>query len=326
MRFYGNEICCASYACLNTIEDKSIPLSLFELTTGVPFGVCHAGNEHFDRILTTYKDPNKGIDHALTLWGYSACRADCQTSYQAVRIIKEWLYHFNRVIVGPLDMGKLPYYPMASLLQHMDHYIVLRPWSSECVLCIDSEGWVGYPLTYQSLINCLAVDDIPESCGNITIRHVVKMHDWNIGDIVDASILIIRDNLLSAEQEGAGAQAFLDSLEYLNARPRYRWKLPLMYDIQYLKQRKQLFLWYVGILCTESSKLSDVFQIIYDILLEQNHQLANLYLSITQGTEIAPFFYNLFSLEKELAQRWGDAFIDFHTCSVKPDIIKRFRE
>ena len=152
------------------------------------------------------------------------------------------------------------------------------------------------------------------------------MHDWNIGDIVDASILIIRDNLLSAEQEGAGAQAFLDSLEYLNARPRYRWKLPLMYDIQYLKQRKQLFLWYVGILCTESSKLSDVFQIIYDILLEQNHQLANLYLSITQGTEIAPFFYNLFSLEKELAQRWGDAFIDFHTCSVKPDIIKRFRE
>lgn len=326
MRFYGNEICCASYACLNAIKDKSIPLSLFELTTGVPFGVCHAGNEHFDRILTTFKDPNKGIEHALNLWGYNVCRIDCQTSYQAVDTIREWFHHFDSVILGPLDMGKLPYYPMASLLQRMDHYIVLRPWSNECALCIDSEGWLGYPLTYQSLIDCLSVNDIPESCGKITIRHMTKMHGWKIGNIVDASILIIRDNLSSAEQKGAGAQAFLDCLDYLNSQPNYRWKLPLMYDIQYLKQRKQLFLWYLKILRKECQQFSNIFQKAHDIVSAQNYELANLYLSVAQRTAIAPSFYTLSSLERELTQQWCNAFVNFHTCSVKSDIIGRFLE
>ena len=60
MRFYGNEICCGSYACLNAMQDPSIDLQLFEISTSTPFGIRHYENEHFDRLLTTYCDPNRG--------------------------------------------------------------------------------------------------------------------------------------------------------------------------------------------------------------------------------------------------------------------------
>lgn len=41
MRFYGNEICCGSYACLNAMQDPSIDLQLFEISTSTPFGIRH---------------------------------------------------------------------------------------------------------------------------------------------------------------------------------------------------------------------------------------------------------------------------------------------
>ena len=64
MKFYGNEICCCSYACLNAIEED-IDVQLFEISTSAPFGVRHYRESHFDRLLTTFCDPNQGVDAAF---------------------------------------------------------------------------------------------------------------------------------------------------------------------------------------------------------------------------------------------------------------------
>ena len=64
MRFFGNEICCGSYACLNAMQDPMVDLQLFEISTSTPFGLKHCENNYFDRLITTFCDPNNGMDRA----------------------------------------------------------------------------------------------------------------------------------------------------------------------------------------------------------------------------------------------------------------------
>lgn len=174
MRFYGNEICCGSYACLNAMQDPSIDLQLFEISTSTPFGIRHFENEHFDRLLTTYCDPNQGMDRALRLWGYDAETVRTGAAKEAVREIRRRISPEYPVIVGPIDMGKLGYQIMPALLKRMDHYILLEYCSDTEAYCTDSEGFYQYRLTYEELGACLSADAVPEADGCITVRQIRK--------------------------------------------------------------------------------------------------------------------------------------------------------
>lgn len=150
MRFYGNEICCCSYACMNALQDQDIDLQLFEISTSVPFGIRHIGDSNFDHLLTTYCDPNRGVDAALELWGYDVEKHDAGEIDVAIDYIRSHL-RYGKIVLGPVDMGKLAYQVMPAVLKRMDHYITLSYKTEETVLFTDSEGFSALEMNYDDL-------------------------------------------------------------------------------------------------------------------------------------------------------------------------------
>lgn len=237
--YYGNEICCCSYACLNVLQNASIDLQLFEVSTSVPFGVKHYENAEFDRLLTTYRDPNKGIDRALKLWGYSVEKYETTIPEKAIRYLRGHLKE-KAIVLGPIDMGQLQFYVLPGLLKCMDHYIALKYLDEEHVLCYDSEGFYGYPLSYSQLEKCMNINDLYEAEHKITLRSMQFREDFSYESVLKKSYEYAFDNFRNAECDGQGSEAFKKCYDYICSEEEYKWKLPLLYDIEYLLQRKLL--------------------------------------------------------------------------------------
>ena len=239
MRFCGNEICCGSYACLNAMKNKKVDLQLFEISTSVPFGIRHMGNQKFDRILTTYFDPNKGMDAALELWGYGTEKYASHTSKKIIGILKKYLKKYPAV-VGPVNMGRLFYQTMPHLLERMDHYIMLEYWSENKVLCTDSEGFYRYCMSYGELETYLSAENVVEACGVICVRFIYIQKSFLMKDIIETSYRNAFRNLCEAEKRNEGSRAVLRCYEFLSQHDLNKWRLPFLFDIQYLQQRKYL--------------------------------------------------------------------------------------
>lgn len=286
MRFYGNEICCGSYACLNAMQDPSIDLQLFEISTSTPFGIRHFENEHFDRLLTTYCDPNQGMNRALRLWGYDVETVRTGTAEEAVREIRHRIRPDFPVIVGPIDMGELGYQIMPALLKRMDHYILLEYCSDTEAYCTDSEGFYQYRLTYKELGKYLSADAVPEADGCITVRQIRKKREYSMKEVLEQSFRYAADNFRAAEEAGEGSRAIKNCCRYLEQYKEYKWRLPLMYDIQYLKQRKLLMLFLIDRLEENRIYYSNKAGEIRRIVNVQNDLLGRIYGNLQKGRGI----------------------------------------
>lgn len=303
MRFYGNEICCGSYACLNAMQDPSIDLQLFEISTSTPFGIRHFENKHFDRLLTTYCDPNQRMNRALRLWGYAVETVRTGTAEEAMREIRHRIRPDFPVIVGPIDMGKIGYQIMPALLKRMDHYILLEYCSANETYCTDSEGFYQYRLTYEELCAYLSADAVPEADGYITIRQIKKKREYKMEGVLEQSLLYAAANLRAAEEDGEGSRAIKNCCRYLEQYKEYKWRLPLMYDIQYLKQRKLLMLLLTDLLEENGQCPERQAGEIRQIVNTQNDLLGKIYGNLQKGLGIKrESFDEMSQLESVLAK------------------------
>ena len=303
MRFCGNEICCGSYACLNAMQDPSIDLQLFEISTSTPFGIRHFENEYFDRLLTTYCDPNQGMDRALRLWGYNVETVRTGTAEEAVWEIRHRIRPDLPVIVGPIDMGKLGYQIMPALLKRMDHYILLEYCSDTEAYCTDSEGFYQYRLAYKELGAYLSADAVPEADGCITARQIRKKWEYSMKEVLKQSFRYAEDNFRAAEETGEGSRAIKNCCRYLEQYKEYKWRLPLMYDIQYLKQRKLLILFLIDLLEENGECPRRWAGEIRQIINMQNDLLGGIYGNLQNGLRIEKdSFDEMAQMESELAK------------------------
>lgn len=223
---------------MNAMKDPAIDLQLFEMSVSSPFGVRHVENQRFDRLLTTFCDPGKGMDATIRLWGYKSERYDVQTPKEAMDILKSKL-RYNRAVLGPVDMGNMKYQQFPQLLKGMDHYVALEYWSEDKIMCHDSEGYCGYLIDYTELQECVSVEDLYEAEGKITIRFIFgREEEADKKDILESILKRVFLNLKAAEEEGQGAGAFVKCYDFIEGKDIYQWKLSLLYDIQYLIQRK----------------------------------------------------------------------------------------
>lgn len=283
MRFYGNEICCGSYAVLNAVRDSSIDLQLFEISLSTPFGIRHCENQKFDRLLTTYCDPNKGMDRALLLWGYHVKTDRFDEAKEAVIRIKKLLSLGKPVVVGPINMGSLEYQIFPSLLNRMDHYLLIEACSDTEIYCTDSEGFSQYRLTYEDVGRYMKADEVPEAEGMITVRQLYKEKQYDVETILKQSLIYAANNYYEAENSGEGSHAIRNCARFIKQYSDYRWRLPLMYDVQYLKQRKILALYFADLIEKYKVQRRSSMMDFRNAILSQNELLGEIYGKLRKG-------------------------------------------
>ncbi len=242
--FCGNEICCATYAFINTVQDGKINHKLFELSSSVPFGIKHQRENDFSRLLTTYCDPNIGLDRAVTLWGY---RQDKKFFIDQKDIIEyiEKKSKETRCLVGPIDMGRLGYLILSNLYTNMDHYITIYQENGQ-IFVMDSEGILSRKVTKEEMELWFQVNNLSEAKGYLVVRSFKEIEKkvellWE-KEAVIGSMKWIQNNM----REAQGRKAIEQCFQWLIENPLNRWKLSFLYDMSYLIQRKILQLYWIG--------------------------------------------------------------------------------
>lgn len=301
--FFGNEICCGTYAFLNTIQEDSIDYKVFEITTTVPFGIKHQCEKDFSRLLTTFCDPNVGIDKAVELWGYRQAKKMFEDRREAVEYIgKESCRH--RCMVGPLDMGKLGYLLMPNLYTNMDHYITVFREDGG-LFCMDSEGIPARKISLEELRKWLSAERVPEANGYITVRTFEKEEEFIKGkkneQVLFQSIRAIAKNMQDAEKANQGSRAIEACWHWLEEQPMDRWRLSFLYDISFLIQRKLLQNYWKELLLKFDMLEKDIICEIGEIVTEQIDLLSSVFRFLRNDNRVyRENFIRLAELEREL--------------------------
>lgn len=240
-RFYGNQVCCGTYACLNALQTSAIDPSLFELSVAAPFGIRHDRNPAFDRLLTTLYDPNMGLDSALSQWGYKVSLLYAASTEELLSILRNQCSGQGNFVLGPINMGGLGYQAAPNLLNQMDHYITLDCRSETELFYTDSEGIFSCRVNLKQLANWIDIDGLPEAQGRIALRRMIWERPWDKREILSVSLKKAAHQLKQAEEIGQGSRAVQACVEFLRIHNLFRWRLPFLYDLEYLHQRKGLF-------------------------------------------------------------------------------------
>lgn len=277
--FLGNEICCGTYAFLNTVQDKDIDYKTFEITSTVPFGIRHREEKDYSRLLTTYCDPNIGLDRAAGLWGYRQHKEMFRNSNAAAEYILK-KSKTDRCLIGPLDMGRLGYLVLPNLYVNMDHYITIFQLD-ERLFCMDSEGIPIRHINREELESWILVNGLPEAEGWISVRSYEKT-EFVSGDeretkAVRDSFELIAKNFTGARESGQGNYAIEKCWHWLKEQPVMRWRLSFLYDIAYLIQRKILQQYWCGLVDTKHLTGGDWILKAERMIEEQIHILGNMF-------------------------------------------------
>lgn len=145
----------------------------YELITTVPFGVrCYPDDPH--RLLIPYLDPDVGLDRASRILGLPAETRWHKPSAAeaAVARLGRWL-RTGPVVLGPVDLGRLPYQWVADTLQGCDHYlVVLGRAPSGAFIVRDPEGFVQAEIDPEGLLDAWRAAEVREGRGSFTLRRL----------------------------------------------------------------------------------------------------------------------------------------------------------
>lgn len=239
---FRNWITCATYAILHALQTEEIDLLEAENSTGVTFGIRSMGEAfHCTRLLTPFRTFWDGMLPAASIWG-----------------IRIHLFHFSDIsslteflhtppepalVLGPVSMAGLHYLPFSSQYRCSDHYVALRMTAPGQFLLTDSEGVTEMPVTAEYLAGMCKVSDIPESEQVFTIGAVRQIGPAKPRqDRLYYSAMLAGNNLQAAELNGHGSKAILCCLRTMKNNAIQKWNAPLLYDLSYYIQRKEMLL------------------------------------------------------------------------------------
>jgi hypothetical protein len=145
----------------------------YELVTTVPFGVrCYPDDPK--RLLIPYLDPDIGLERAChllnlpleTLWHEASAQE------AAITRLDQWL-RTGPVVLGPLDLGRLPYQEAADTVRGYDHYLVVLGRDSSGVFVVrDPEGFVQVEVGPDILLRAWQAVQVREGRGAFTMRRL----------------------------------------------------------------------------------------------------------------------------------------------------------
>lgn len=245
--YSGNWIACGSYALIHAADLRYNDLIPLENSTGASFGISSKGLDYGGtRMLSVFRDFHYGIDKAAPLWGIQMNRVDGTTKEEIKELMRN--PYIDRIVIGPVSMVGLVYLPLSQQYRCADHFIACIRKNKDIWQVIDSEGVPGILLPSEKIINMLSIQNIPEACGRYTARAIINTNASKTAENRDARIRYTLEtacvNLRKAREEGQGHRAFQKCKELvrnMTAGNRVN-RIPLIYDVDYLIQRKIMLL------------------------------------------------------------------------------------
>lgn len=304
---YRTWVTCGAYAMLHALQANDIDLLELENSTGVTFGIASWGAEHHcTRMLTPFRTFWEGMVSATRLWGI-------KLQLTAFNDVSELCYFLvkappsTRLVLGPVSMAGLRYLPLSSQYRCADHYIALRKDHLCRLFLTDSEGVTEMQVTAQDLAGMCMVEGIPEAKQMYTVGVVI--HDGPVEPLASRlkyTIQTAGENLQAAEYAGQGSNAILRCLCTMKTIAIQKWRGPVLYDLSYFIQRKDMLLRLAAILMeTDTGSISPLFmeQTRYQMILA-----AHVRRCLSQGhTETAAeSMETLAELERMLAAKWKE--------------------
>lgn len=286
MYYNGFGAWCAAYAFLNTVKSTETAPGMYELLSGVPFGLKHSSNHKF-KILTPFVEPCFRVADTAKLLGYRSEHWRFGSAQEAVQFMADFRSG-QRIMMGPINMGWLRHLPQNMMYGGQSHYIAIEKRSQDHYRVIDSECVLGYEYTAEKLCGIIGVDRIPEAKGGINGWRFERMSDEPVRKERYRQLIIekARQNLMQAEHEGQGSRAVLACHEFLADKDIREWSTVIYHEINYLIQRKELAVRYqtalieqeLDILCeirNDALLCKSMDYILFKRLADCEHALAN---------------------------------------------------
>ncbi len=88
--------------------------------------------------------------------------------------LMEVLADEGSIILGPVDMLKLSYFPLSTLYTGMDHYVCVKKQDDTHVLIKDSEGYLAERESMDILARMWDTRNVIEAEGEYTFRAIDK--------------------------------------------------------------------------------------------------------------------------------------------------------
>lgn len=309
MSFRGSATCCGTHAISNALGIP-IDIDLFELSAGTPFGI-KSGQPNEGRLLTTFRDPNIGMDQAAALWGIQCQKFSYQNKSNAGNHLKALLAkNTTGIVVGPTDMGYLSYIPLSNIYAGVDHYIHIKYQKGNCIEITDSECVLSVCMDFEHWMKLWHIEKVLEAQNQYTFRVLKKISEPAAPEEIAVRILAnMEHNLHDAETVSQGCYAFFHIEQEIKFNKKIS-RIALMYDLAHLLQRKLITIEFLQKESTKkylSGKYADQQHNITACLFRQAELISTLMYCIENYTEstlskAGDMFHQLGVYEKELKE------------------------
>lgn len=230
-----SQIACHVQALLSAHTfSAGLTASVVELATTAPFGV-RVVPEDPTRLLIPFLDPDLGLDRAAMILGLTVETGwfDVGDAETAVASLNDWL-QTGPVVLGPLDLGRLPHGALAHTLRGCDHYLtVLGRAASGDLVIVDPEGWVQVEVAKTDLMAAWAADAVPEGRGAYVLRRLRAGESGEVradppSDLFERIAAFALENLAAADTHATGGARGLRLLADLAPSPTERRSLSIL--------------------------------------------------------------------------------------------------
>lgn len=142
-------------------------LPFVECVTTVPFGFVYMPYEKGGFAVNGY-NPHDGVKRALNTLRYRREFKCFRSSHEALFSLKKELQS-SPVLLGPLDMGFLPYDPFSRFKKGSDHYLVALGVEKDHVIVHDPDGYFHVPIRLEHFLRAWKAEAIEYKKGSYSM-------------------------------------------------------------------------------------------------------------------------------------------------------------
>jgi hypothetical protein len=142
-------------------------------------------------------DPDAGVTRALATLGWTCDEWFGDEGAEALARLRAAV-QMGPALVGPLDLGELPYNPRAAELRGGDHFVVALAVEDERIRLHDPYGYPYAVVDPSELLTAWRADRIPYKRGPYTLRsHFQQVEQVSRQEAIARALPLVKSNTLA---------------------------------------------------------------------------------------------------------------------------------